>query len=94
MLTRNIKNKASNKTKSLKKVATFSHVKKGDKVLVIAGKDKGKTGTILKSIPDSGRVVIEGINLVKKSQKAKSNTQKGEIVTMPASIHASNVKKA
>lgn len=93
MLIRNVKNKAS-KVKTLKSATPFSHVKKGDKVTIITGKDKGKTGTIIQSLPNTGRVMVEGINLVKKHTKAKSQNQKGEIVTVSHSIHASNVKKA
>jgi large subunit ribosomal protein L24 len=93
MLTRNIKNKAS-KVKTLKSATPFSHIKKGDNVIVITGKDKGKTGIVSQSLPDMGRVVVEGVNLVKKHVKAKSANQKGEIVTIAKSIHASNVKKA
>lgn len=67
-------------------------LKKGDEVVVIAGKDKGKRGKISKVNPVSNRVVVEGVNLVKKA--TKSNPQTGEgggIIEKEASIHASNV---
>lgn len=65
-------------------------IKKGDKVIVLTGKDKGKTGEVLKVMPSENRVVVQGINLVKKHTRASQMSQ-GGIVTKEASIHASNV---
>ena len=62
----------------------------GDKVTVIAGADKGKSGKILKVLED--KVVVEGINVVKKHIKPKNNGGTGEIVEVEAPIHRSNVK--
>ena len=66
------------------------NLKKGDKVVVIAGKDKGKEGNILAVLKDENRVVVEGVNMVKKHIKANGE-QSGSIVEKEASIHASNV---
>ena len=64
---------------------------KGDKVIVIAGRDKGKTGTIQKVIPEQNRVVVEGINLRKKNNKPSQKNPDGGIVEIYAPIDASNV---
>ncbi len=65
-------------------------VKKGDEVIVIAGKDKGKKGTILKIITDERRVIVSGVNKVKRHTKP-SRTGAGGIVEKEASLHVSNV---
>ncbi len=70
------------------------HVKKGDKVIVIAGKEKGKTGEISSVIRTTNRVVIEGLNKMKKHIKAPKAGEKGGVVEISMSIHASNVKLA
>ena len=71
---------------------TKMKLKKGDSVVVIAGKDKGKTGQILKVSPTNNRVLVAGINVIKKATKPNQQTgQEGGIVTKEASIHASNV---
>jgi large subunit ribosomal protein L24 len=67
------------------------HVKKGDLVMVIAGKDKGKSGKVLRVIPKEERVVVERINLVKKHLRPNPATGQGGIVEMEAPIHISNV---
>lgn len=68
------------------------HVKKGDKVIVIAGKDKGKSSVVAKVLRDENRVVLEDLNMMKKHIKPKKAGDKGGIVSIPMSIHASNVK--
>lgn len=68
-----------------------SFVKKGDKVLVIAGKEKGKTADVLEVSPKTGKVLVDGINVVTKHQKPKSQQDKGGIVKKSAPIDASNV---
>ena len=68
-------------------------IKVGDNVKVIAGKDKGKTGTVIKTLRNIDKVVVEGINIVKKHQKPTNNNDKGGIIEMAAPIHVSNVKK-
>lgn len=67
-------------------------IKKGDTVLITSGKDKGKKGKIIEAMPKDGRVVIEGLNLRKKHVKAKRSGEKGQIISLPASVNASNVK--
>lgn len=66
--------------------------KKGDTVLIISGKDKGKRGKILKVFPKESKILVEGINLRKKHQKPRRTGEKGQIVEMPASIYVSNTK--
>ena len=66
-------------------------VKKGDKVQVIAGKDKGKQGTILRSVPTRNRVVVEGCGIVKKAVRPTQQNPQGGIISMEAPIHVSNV---
>jgi large subunit ribosomal protein L24 len=67
------------------------HVKKGDKVMVISGKDKGKTGVILASFPKKDRVLVEGVNIVKKHSKPSQVNPQGGIISQEAPIHVSNV---
>ena len=66
-------------------------IKKGDTVKVIAGKDKGKTGTILMTLKDTDQVVIEGINVAKRHQKNKRTRSVGQIIEKSMPIHVSNV---
>ncbi len=67
------------------------HVKTGDKVKVITGKDKGKEGVILKTFPKKDRVIVEGINIVKKHRKASQTNPTGGILEEAAPIHVSNI---
>ena len=67
------------------------HVKKGDKVMVISGKDKGKTGVILAALPKKDRVLVEGVNIVKKHSKPSQMNPQGGIISQEAPIHVSNV---
>ncbi|MEI5909205.1 50S ribosomal protein L24 [Bacillus spongiae] len=67
------------------------HVKKGDKVMVITGKDKGKTGSVLAAFPKKDRVLVEGINIVKKHAKPSQANPQGGIISHEAPIHVSNV---
>ncbi len=67
------------------------HVKKGDKVVVISGKDKGKQGTILAAYPKKNRVLVEGVNIVKKHSKPSQANPQGGIIRLEAAIHVSNV---
>jgi large subunit ribosomal protein L24 len=66
------------------------NVKKGDRVVVIAGKDKGKQGEVIAAFPSEERVVVQGVNKVKKHQRATA-ANPGGIVEQEASIHVSNV---
>ncbi|MFD6953089.1 50S ribosomal protein L24 [Nocardiopsis sp. TSRI0078] len=70
-------------------------IKSGDEVIVLAGKDKGATGKVVKAMPKEDRVIVEGVNLVKKHRKANpAGGQQGEVVTKEAPIHVSNVALA
>lgn len=66
-------------------------IKKGDNVIVITGKDQGKEGKVLRAVPAEDRVVVEGINLIKRRQRARKQGQKGQILEIPAALHVSNV---
>ena len=65
--------------------------KVGDKVVVIAGKDKGKEGKIIKTFKNDNKVVVEGINMVTKHVKPSAQNENGGIIKVEAPIHASNV---
>jgi large subunit ribosomal protein L24 len=71
-------------------------IKKGDHVLVVAGKDKGATGTVIAAYPDKQRVLVQGVNMVKKNKKVTNQgvrgAKEGGITTQEASIHVSNVQ--
>ena len=66
-------------------------IKKGDKVVVLAGKDKGRTGNVRSVSPTAGRAVVEGINLVKKHTKPSAQNAEGGIISKEAPIHLSNI---
>lgn len=66
-------------------------IKKGDNVIVLTGKDKGKTGKVLRSLPDLDKVVVEGVNIVKKHQKSRQQGKPGERIDKTVPIHVSNV---
>lgn len=66
-------------------------IKKGDKVQMLTGKDKGKTGKILQVFSDKARVVVEGLNLLIKNTRPKKRGEKGQQVQFPATVHISNV---
>ncbi len=66
-------------------------IKKNDTVIVIAGKDKGKKGKVLEVLPKSERVVVEGLNIMKKSVRPRRQGEKGQIISYSASMHMSNV---
>ena len=65
-------------------------IKKGDKVIVLAGKDRGAEGEVVSVMPSDNRVVVRGVNLIKKHQK-QTQTEQGGIISREASIHVSNV---
>jgi len=67
------------------------HVKKGDKVKVLSGKDRGKQGTILEAYPKRDRVLVEGINMVKIHAQPSQDNPQGGILNQEAPIHVSNV---
>jgi len=66
-------------------------IKKGQKVKILIGSDKNKTGTVLRVLPRENKVLVEGINLKKKHIKSKTNDKKGEVVEVATPIHISNV---
>lgn len=68
-------------------------IKKGDKVVVLTGRDKGRTGEIVKMMPKDSKAVVRGINLVRRHQKQSATTEAG-IITKEAPIHVSNLALA
>jgi large subunit ribosomal protein L24 len=69
-------------------------IKKGDNVIILAGKDKGKKGKVVKSLPKENKVIVEGLNLTKRHQKPRRSGEQGSIIDRAMPIHASNVAKA
>ena len=69
-------------------------LKKGDNIIIIAGKDKGKKGKIVRVLVSANKVIVEGLNMTKKHQRARKTNEKGQMINVAMPIHASNVKKA
>jgi large subunit ribosomal protein L24 len=69
----------------------IAHVRKGDTVIVVAGKERGKKGKVLRVIPEKGRVVVERINMIKKHQRPTQKLRQGGIIEREGAIHLSNV---
>lgn len=69
------------------------HIKKGDTVVVLSGNDKGKSGKVAKAFPKTGMVLVEGVGMRKKHQKARREGQKGQIIDKHHPIAASKVAK-
>lgn len=67
------------------------HVRKGDRVLILSGKDSSKKGKVLSTIPEKNKVLVEGINIIKKHAKPTQKVPQGGIREMEAPLHASNV---
>lgn len=67
-------------------------IKKGDYVLIISGKDKGRKGKVIRAFPKEGKVVIEGMNIRKKHHRPRREGEKGQTLEIPAPIDVSNVK--
>lgn len=67
-------------------------VKVGDNVKIISGKDKGKEGKVIKTLKKENRVVVEGLNIIKRHSKPRTNEDKGGIIDIEAPLHVSNVK--
>ncbi|MEA2007184.1 MAG: 50S ribosomal protein L24 [Patescibacteria group bacterium] len=65
---------------------------KGDNVKILCGKDRGKTGKVLRAIPSEGKIVVEKVNVVKKHRKGRDQRQKSERISIPAPIRVSNVQ--
>lgn len=68
------------------------HVKKGDTILVLAGKDKGKTGKVARVFPRENLVLVDGVNIKRVHERAKKKGDKGAVIEKTFPIHASNVK--
>lgn len=66
-------------------------IKKGDTVKILSGKDKGKTGTVLRALPQSGKVVVENVNLHTKFEKGRTRRQTGQKITAPGPLNVSKV---
>jgi len=66
-------------------------IKKGDRVRVLSGKDRGKEGTVMRALPTQNKVIVDGVNVAKKHQKARSATMQAGIIDKDMPIHASNV---
>ena len=69
----------------------IAHVRKGDTVMVVAGKERGKRGRVLRVIPEKNRVVVERVNLIKKHQRPTQRIRQGGIIEREGPIHLSNV---
>ena len=69
------------------------HVKKGDKVEILAGKDKGKSGKVVRALPKENKVIVEGANMTKRHQKPRKSGEKGSVKNIEMPIHVSNVTK-
>src|SRR4030042_6681743 len=67
-------------------------IKKGDTILVLSGKDKGKRGKVLQVFPKENRIFAEGVNLRKKHKRPKTSGEKGQVITLPGVISVSSVK--
>ncbi|MDP2788969.1 MAG: 50S ribosomal protein L24 [bacterium] len=67
-------------------------LKKNDNIIIIAGKDKGKKGKIVKVFPAKNKVVIEGLNMTKKHQRPRKSGEKGSVISIAMPINASNVQ--
>ena len=80
---------ATTKAKALDRIKM--RIRKGDTVQVISGKDKGKTGAVLRTLPNENRVVVEGVNMRTRHEKPTQEGESGRIVTEEAALHASNV---
>jgi large subunit ribosomal protein L24 len=68
------------------------HVKSGDEVFILAGKDKGKSGKITQAMPREGRVIVEGVNMIKRHTKPRGPGKPGGIIEREAAINVSNVQ--
>jgi large subunit ribosomal protein L24 len=66
-------------------------IKKNDNVIILTGKDKGKTGKVLKVMPKIDKIIVEGLNMMKKNQRPRKQGQKGQVISISMPIHISNV---
>ncbi len=70
------------------------NIKKGDNVIIISGDDKGKSGKVIKAIPKTGQIVVEGVNIVRKHERPRKQGQKGQVVEVAMPFYASKAKSA
>lgn len=68
------------------------HIKKGDMVKILSGDDRGKTGKVLEAVPRDGKIVVDGVNVVKKHERPRQEGQSGQVVDKPMPIDASNAE--
>ena len=68
------------------------NIKNNDKVKVIAGKDRGKEGKVIQVFPKEDKIVVEGVNILKKHMRARKQGEKGQVIELPAPFNASNAK--
>ena len=66
-------------------------IRKNDTVKMLSGKDRGKTGKVLRTVPDQERIAVEGLNVVKKHLRPRKQGEKGQIATIPSLVHVSKV---
>ena len=84
-------NKRSRSRHAINSERIKMRVSKGDTVRVMRGEDRGKEGKVLRIFPKTGRVLVEGINIVKKHRKARNAEEQSGIIEAPAAVHASNL---
>lgn len=75
-------------------MATKLHIKKGEEVVVLAGKERGKRGKILQVLPQKGRAIVEGLMMIKRHERKSEERPEGQIVEREGSIHISNLMAA
>ena len=68
-------------------------IKKGDNVIILTGKDKGKKGKVVRALPKENKKVLEGLNILKRHQRPRKSGEKGTIISMAMPLNVSNVKK-
>ena len=69
-------------------------IKKGDNIKIITGKDKGKSGKVVRALVKENKVIVEGLNMTKKHQRPRKSGERGTMISVAMPIHVSNVKKA
>ena len=68
-------------------------IKKGDNVIITTGKDKGKSGSVDRVFPKLGKVIVKGLNIVKRHRRSRKSNEKGSIIDVASPLDISNVKK-
>jgi large subunit ribosomal protein L24 len=72
---------------------TSLHIKKGDTVIILSGDDKGKTGKVLRAFPREAKVLVDGVNVMKRHERPRKQGAKGQVVDKAMPLHASKVAK-